>query len=203
MNNVHAMKTRELILQRTLTLLLKKGYDGVSVSDIQSGLDIARGLLYHYFGNKDELFAEIVEKKVLDLIFLEREPLKHHTIGEMILFVLQRYERVLSVLRADTEEDINWLQLNFLVYQSVHYHEHLLRKFREIQEALFIVWKTAVLNSFVKGELKSGLNLESLAHQFVYLTQGVPFAAYAGEKSREVLSELEKGLRDFYEIIKR
>lgn len=29
------MKTRDLILQRTFALLLDKGYDGVSVSDIQ------------------------------------------------------------------------------------------------------------------------------------------------------------------------
>lgn len=66
------MKTRDLILQRTFALLLDKGYDGVSVSDIQQELEIARGLLYHYFSSKEELFAEVVRQKAFPLVAVDR-----------------------------------------------------------------------------------------------------------------------------------
>ena len=60
-NKCSIMKTHDFILQKTLGLLLQKGYDGVSVSDIQQVTGMARGLLYHYFGNLDRLFEEVVE----------------------------------------------------------------------------------------------------------------------------------------------
>lgn len=53
------MKTREFILEKTFGLLLQKGYDGVSVSDIQQLTGMARGLLYHYFGSLEQLLKRL------------------------------------------------------------------------------------------------------------------------------------------------
>ena len=47
--------TRERILETTFMLLIKNGYDSVSVTDIQKELGISRGLLYCYFKNKSDL----------------------------------------------------------------------------------------------------------------------------------------------------
>ncbi len=167
------MKTRDLILQRTFALLLDKGYDGVSVSDIQQELEIARGLLYHYFGSKEELFAEAVRQKAFPLVAVDREKWKGSSIGEWIVEVVRHYEEVVTVLREEAGAGMTWMNLYFLIYQSARYHASLARELRGIHETLFAVWKAAVLNSFARGELKSGLNLESLARQFVCLTQGV------------------------------
>lgn len=194
------MKTRDLILKHTFALLLDKGYDGVSVSDIQQEMDIARGLLYHYFKSKEELFAEVVEQKALPLVTIEKEKWKMCSIGELTVMMIQRHEHVLRILREEAGTGKTWMNLHFLIYQSIHYHTHLAEAFQGIQETLFAVWKSAVLNSFAKGELKSGLNLESLARQFVYLTQGV---AFINEENSDTGYGIEKGLRDFYEIIKR
>lgn len=55
------MKTKDFILQKTFGLLLKRGYNGISVSDIQEATGMARGLLYHYFRGQDELVHVAVE----------------------------------------------------------------------------------------------------------------------------------------------
>ncbi len=194
------MKTRDLILQRTFALLLDKGYDGVSVSDIQQELEIARGLLYHYFGSKEELFAEAVRQKAFPLVAVDREKWKGSSIGEWIVEVVRHYEEVVTVLREEAGAGMTWMNLYFLIYQSARYHASLARELRGIHETLFAVWKAAVLNSFARGELKSGLNLESLARQFVCLTQGVSSINASDSDGRY---DLKKGLYDFWEIIKR
>lgn len=194
------MKTRDLILQRTFALLLDKGYDGVSVSDIQQELEIARGLLYHYFGSKEELFAEAVRQKAFPLVAVDREKWKGCSIGEWIVEVVRHYEEVVTVLREEAGAGMTWMNLYFLIYQSARYHASLASEFRGIHETLFAVWKAAVLNSFARGELKSGLNLESLARQFVCLTQGVSLINTSDSDGRY---DLKKGLYDFWEIIKR
>lgn len=88
------MKTRDLILQKTFGLLLAKGYDGVSVSDIQQNTGMARGLLYHYFGGQEALFNEAAEKYLNDWFRVDKEEVRAKTVGELIVFTLEKYNRV-------------------------------------------------------------------------------------------------------------
>ena len=104
------------------------------------------------------------------------------------------------MLRQEGKVEMTWMNLYFLEYQSARYNVALSREFREIHESWFAVWKSAVLNSFARGELKSGLNLESLARQFTCLSQGF---YWIREREADGKYDLKKGLYDFYEIIKR
>ncbi len=54
---------RQLILDTAIRVFAEKGYHGTRISDIARDAEIAYGLVYHYFKNKEE---------ILDTIFLER-----------------------------------------------------------------------------------------------------------------------------------
>jgi len=54
---------RRLILDAAITVFANKGYHATRISDIAQHAEIAYGLVYHYFKNKEE---------ILDTIFLER-----------------------------------------------------------------------------------------------------------------------------------
>ena len=54
---------RRLIIESAITVFAEKGYHGTRISDIARHAEIAYGLVYHYFKNKEE---------ILDTIFLER-----------------------------------------------------------------------------------------------------------------------------------
>lgn len=54
---------RRLILDSAVKVFAEKGYEGTRISDIARDAEIAYGLVYHYFKNKEE---------ILDTIFLER-----------------------------------------------------------------------------------------------------------------------------------
>lgn len=51
---------RERIGQAALSLFEAKGYDGVSIRDIAQEGGTTNALIYHYFGNKEGLFREIL-----------------------------------------------------------------------------------------------------------------------------------------------
>ena len=55
---------KEQILDVSLSLFLKKGYDNTSISDILSNLDIARGTLYYHFESKEAIMDTIIERSV-------------------------------------------------------------------------------------------------------------------------------------------
>lgn len=51
----------KIILESTLSLLAKKGYENTTINDIADAGAISRGLLHYYFKDKEELVAKALE----------------------------------------------------------------------------------------------------------------------------------------------
>jgi AcrR family transcriptional regulator len=76
----HSPRTRLALDERRARLLrigcelfAEYGYDELSVEDIARRAKISRGLLYHYFPNKREFYAEVIRTGALELLS-ETEP---------------------------------------------------------------------------------------------------------------------------------
>lgn len=55
---------RRAVLHSAARLLLKMGYDALSLSDIAVDLHVAKPTIYYYFRNKDEIVHELMEMAV-------------------------------------------------------------------------------------------------------------------------------------------
>ena len=61
------MKDRkEYIIRKAMELYATKGYQNVSITDLQFALDIGRGTLYYYFRDQDDLFLKCMEKYFIE-----------------------------------------------------------------------------------------------------------------------------------------
>lgn len=56
------MNTKERIIEKSLTLFSKHGYNAVTVRQIASAVEIKASSLYNHFRNKQDIFDTIVEK---------------------------------------------------------------------------------------------------------------------------------------------
>jgi TetR/AcrR family fatty acid metabolism transcriptional regulator len=54
---------RALILDAAIKVFARKGYHGCRISDIAREADIAYGLVYHYFTNKEEILRTIFDER--------------------------------------------------------------------------------------------------------------------------------------------
>lgn len=57
-------KTKNFILEKSFGLFLQKGYNGVSIRDIQNNTNLSKGAIYHHFKGKEEIFI-----KSMDMFF--------------------------------------------------------------------------------------------------------------------------------------
>lgn len=55
---------RKEILEAARQLIFTKGYDGMSIQDILSALQISKGAFYHYFTSKSDLLEALIEQLV-------------------------------------------------------------------------------------------------------------------------------------------
>ena len=60
------MNTRQLILEKTLKLMIEKQNSIISVREISETSGIAIGGIYHHFSNKEEIYNEITETYYLN-----------------------------------------------------------------------------------------------------------------------------------------
>ena len=54
--------SRQRILTAAMEEISRKGYEGASLSTLCAEKEISKGLIYHYFSGKDELYLLCVEQ---------------------------------------------------------------------------------------------------------------------------------------------
>jgi AcrR family transcriptional regulator len=97
---------REHILEAAIRVFARRGYHGARVSDIAAEADIAYGLVYHYFKNKEEILRTIFEERwnaflhVVDRIAEGPGPAaeKLHALAGLILYAYRRRPDWVKVL---------------------------------------------------------------------------------------------------------
>lgn len=192
------MDTRDKIIDETFTLLLLKGYDGVSITDIQNSIGISRGLLYHYFGNKETLFLESIKHKFSSNFVIDLEFVKEFNIDLMTQYIISKYE----TLDAKILKGISILNYDFLFYRAIQQSKELARIYINIRKDEQASWLTALKNSHKNNELRQGLNLEKLSLQYIYITDGVWLSAVTPSIESNLITTLKEALETFNTIIK-
>jgi AcrR family transcriptional regulator len=66
-------RTREQILSAAFAEFVEKGPAGARIDEIAERAGVNKRMIYHYFGGKDQLFQELLERKISETRGLEGE----------------------------------------------------------------------------------------------------------------------------------
>lgn len=193
------METRDKIIEKTFRLLLQKGYDGVSISDIQQATGLSRGLLYHYFGSKETLFLEAAKKQTISFFQVDSEITSHYTIDKMANHIVEMYRKFTD----DVLCGASILDYDFFFYRVLQENEEMVRVYDKLRNDELNCWKKAVENSLHKGELRDGLNVDDIAQQFIYITDGVWLGSVSDTSKADLLTSLERALSTMCALSKK
>lgn len=98
---------REQLLELGTQLLSTRTLDEISIEVLAEEAGISRGLLYHYFGNKQEFHLAVVRRAVDDLVAITaprdiEDPLEQLavSIGAYLDYVAENYTGYVSLVRA-------------------------------------------------------------------------------------------------------
>lgn len=98
-----AERTRGRIVEAAVREFAEKGFAGARVESIGRGAGVNKQLLYHYFGGKEDLFREVVERKIEERLGrLEGSP--------------DKLEELLEYHFEKLYEDLDWIR--FLTWEA-------------------------------------------------------------------------------------
>ena len=105
-------KTRENILQEAIVEFVQQGLSGARVDAIAERIHTSKRMIYYYFGSKEQLYVEVLEKLYGDirstesrLHLAELEP--REAIRRMVEFTFDHHDRNVDFVRIVSIENIH------------------------------------------------------------------------------------------------
>ena len=161
-----SISKRDIILNESFRLFLKKGYAAVSFSDLVEATGISRGNMFHHFKNKEDIFNHAVDRFVFEFLtngatdFLEltsSTPLKD--------FIDNRVENIgrrmksFFIMTKGTVTPANFM--SFILYLKDNYPDWK-EKFQEYEKRKSLEWKEVIELAKQKGEITQTVETEKI-----------------------------------------
>jgi len=201
------MNTEENILNNTFRLLLAKGFDGVSISDIQKETGLSRGLLYHYFRNKEDLFVKVTEKYFVKIFDYNIRKTAEFGVFEFTQYICNRFKKIVKsitdiVVDKNDTVNVSLLSYHYLFYQVMQHDVIFRKKYNETIEKELISWQYALRNSIERGEIRKDIHIPESANQLFTLTDGIWFQSFFSADGKTIIKNLESTLLHYIGLLK-
>ena len=165
------MKDRkEFIIRKAMELYALKGYQNVSITDLQFALDMGRGTLYYYFRNQDELFLTCMEK-----YFLEPKQRALSSVPEdagierMIAAITDYLHCLEEALMTFDNKTINTSNVNDLMFTAYSKFPSLHRKAQRLALKELELWRKAIYADQRAGIVRRDIDREQIAMMFTHV----------------------------------
>ena len=164
---------KDKILLKALELYMVEGYANVSITDLQSALDMGRGTLYYYFKDKDELFQEVVDMFLIKPKQRALERVRESaTIPDMIDAMLYYLNQLQEFYNQVENKNINTSNVVTVMYTAYSRFPDLYKKARRLYEHELSLRIQAIKNSMHNGDIRGNVPIETTAHMFLHIKDG-------------------------------
>lgn len=164
-----ALATRNLILNRSIKIFLRKGFSNTTLDEIARESNVTRGAIYWHFEDKQDLIRFIIQeehkirkKRLKESFSREMPPLK-----KMKLVTESIVENFIENKSFQNFIELTWFKIE---YSQVP----LLRKTKKELTVLFInKFKALVSEAQAKGEIRKELDPGDVAVTITHLINGM------------------------------
>lgn len=175
--DIQAQETKKRIYDTAIQLILKKGFDNVTLEEISKEVGIAKGLFYHYYKSKADLIVE--SYKIVDNDFKNSlaELVPETSPVDKILFTVCTMAKDARLYKADLLKQIYKGQLDVGTDFFINRKRPFYKTIRDSVAALQ-----------AKGVMKKNMNPDDYAHFIMTVARGVLYdwCLYGGKYNVEV-----------------
>jgi TetR/AcrR family transcriptional repressor of nem operon len=166
--------TKEHILNVSFSLFLQKCFKEVTMQEIVEKTGMSKGAFYHYFESKEQLFLEVINHFVSELI-IDYNKLNKDSLSRFYHDLIGCLNDRINLFLSKKNDVDSWFDLNY--YSMMFDAMKLFPSFREQMSELFEVerkaWVGMIYLSRSKGEIRSPLTDEQIASLFIHTSDGV------------------------------
>ena len=183
-----------------MELYALKGYQNVSITDLQFALDIGRGTLYYYFKDQDELFTICMEKYFLEPKQHVLSSVPEDAGGAQMIEALMTYLNGLrETLMSFDVKSINTSNVNNLMFTAYIKFPALHRKAQRLALKELELWRKVLYNDQRAGIIRRDIDREQVALMFTHVKNTYDNGM---AQTQMDFSLLEKTYSELYHLLK-
>ncbi len=173
------MNTKQLILEKTLKLMIEKQDSIISIRQISAESGIAIGGIYHYFSNKEEIYDELIEKYYINYYRVNIDKLRQikgnakEKIHDVMAEIFKQKETGIRIESIDDEIDYRsvLLVLTGAGYAYENYGEISQSILKELREFLIEIIGEGQKNR----EIRQDCPTEDIVNSLIIMYMGIQY----------------------------
>lgn len=170
------MNTKDLILEKTLKLILDKETIDISISEIRNCTGLTTGGIYYHFSDKSDLFEAILQKYMIDYIKIDFDkiPLEGSTkdrIHDALLYILHHFINGVEI--KSINEKINWATVLILLTATGYSDDEVNRLVLQIGNDTGIFLTELVEDGKRQNEIRKDFSTKSIAESLYNMYMGI------------------------------
>ena len=194
--------TKNFILEKSFGLFLQKGYNGVSIRNIQEETRLSKGAIYHHFQGKEEIFA-----KAMDLFFFPALRSFHYSDDETntplknaLNEAIEHRKGHIDKLREMTDFKVDDFYFFKLAFQVEEFYPDFKSKVENTFSEEENEWREVLQMAVQKGEIRKNTNIDLTLSLLMLIPRGLGLSmAFSSGISTDSLKEI---YQKFYRTLK-
>ena len=173
------MNTKELILEKTLELMIKKQNSLISVREISDATGIATGGIYHYFSNKKQIYDEITERYFINYLKFDMDKLRQikGNAKEKIHDVMAEiFKQKQAGIKIETiEDEIDYRIILMILTPNGFSYENSVELCQGILKELEDIFTEIVEEGQKNSEIRQDLSTEDIVESLTLMYIGIQY----------------------------
>ena len=170
------MNTKDLILEKTLKLILEKGTIDISISEIRNCTGLTTGGIYYHFSDKSEIFEAIMQKYMVDYmkIDFDKIPLEGSTkdkIHDALLYILHHFINGVEI--ESINENINYGTVLILLTATGYAEDEVNKIISKTGNDIGIFLTDLVEDGKRQNEIREDFSTENIAESLYIMYMGI------------------------------
>ena len=172
------MNTKDLILEKTLKLILEKGTIDISISEIRNCTGLTTGGIYYHFSDKNDIFEAIIQKYMVDYIKVDFDKLilegsTKDRIHDTLLYILHQFINGREF--ENTHEKINYNSVIHLLTSIGYTHDDVNREISQMGNDTRKFLTDIIDDGKRQNEIRKDFTTENIVESLYTMYMGVQY----------------------------
>lgn len=193
---------KENIIQACVEVFAEKGYQGASTNEIVRKAGISKGILFHYFGNKKDLYLYILDKtldKAVEKLNSYLQPLPPDIFERITVTGMIK-------LKMAIEQPLVY-KLLFVTF--VNTPDPIKAAVQERYKKLYDIALPMIYNGLDYSKMRNGVDPKKAVEVLILFMEGLQakyledFKNLSAEQSLVIMDKLKADILEYMEILKK
>ena len=173
------MNTKQLILEKTLKLMIEKQNSLLSIREISATTEIATGGIYHYFSNKDEIYNEIIERYYINYYKFDIDKLRQikgnakEKIHDIMTEIIKQKETGIQIESADDE--IDYRAILFILTAKGFVYENTVESVKRFLKELGEFFTEIIKEGQKNRQIRQDVSTEDIVESLIFMYWGIQY----------------------------